>query len=124
MEFGRDNSEQQSLCPGESNCERYQSARGKDHRQKEKNACFNCELFSSKINPAAEKVEAYLDNLVSRIRDLRIEQSMGYLPDKSRITPIEFEGLKYVCFLFEKEDRTMKLLNNKYLELLLKKPIL
>ncbi len=43
-----ENTEKRQICPGEKNCEKFQSARGDTHAAKEVNACRPCELFPTK----------------------------------------------------------------------------
>lgn len=126
-EYGRDEGENRIVCPGEDNCEIFESAKGKTRKEKEKNSCIggNCPLFPTKANTrlASETIQTINYILYSAI-DIRRDRLSGSSINKSRISTRVYECLKIMDDLYDAFERDLKLDHKRYLEILIKKPSL
>lgn len=71
-----------NVCPGEENCQKWESARGKTHEEKERNACKPCELFPTKPKEAQVQI-AGLKRIVHTANMARMERNSGGLKKKN-----------------------------------------
>jgi hypothetical protein len=76
-------------CPGETDCDRWNSQQGDTPEEKTENACPGCIKFHTKPSPQREAVEAFL----ARIQTLALEAVVGYPPPLSDISTLDFSAL-------------------------------
>jgi hypothetical protein len=116
-EFGQSGGEKKGVCvpvqyrinsegaDEENNCERFVSG-----GRNEKNACHSCPYFSSKLNKEQTvKNEQYLDFLADSTIEKYLETQAGFVPKKSEITPLEFDGIVHLKTLFIGFERTLRI---------------
>lgn len=94
------------VCPGESECSRFQSAAGKAHAAKVRNACSGCELLSTKRSGKAN--ERLLTEITNDVMAMRYEHLAGYPRPVTKMTAVHFEALPILEALFEREERQIR----------------
>lgn len=94
-----------SLCPGETNCDRFQSANGRSRTEKARNACTGCSLLPTKLDSAKRQHES-LKRVVSEAMLIRAERLAGYPRDRNHIRSISFHALLLVERMIEAEKIT------------------
>ena len=97
-----------SVCPGETACDRFQSASGKTHKAKVKNACSNCSLLPTKSDDWKKSHKSLTRLVMSAIR-LRNERQAGYSRPLTAVRNIEFETLLIVEQIVEQEQMALQL---------------
>lgn len=89
--------ENDQICPGEADCEIFQTAAGKSRIAKEQNACIGrkCPMFPTKLNPNFEKEEERLSEVLWNAANFRCRRNSGEtLTDlRFEMKPIEYECL-------------------------------
>lgn len=94
----------EGICPGETNCQRFQSASGETLKAKEANACFGCALFPTKA-PEAKKKRLYLENIVESAFRIRRERISGFPRSRHEITALQFYTLLRIENEIEARER-------------------
>jgi hypothetical protein len=122
IEFGEDAAEERRICPGEANCEDFKSAAGKTREAKERNMCRGCAAFPSKINPENEVIENRIETAIKVASYWRQRRNSGFEMDESKMTSLVYEAILLLDKYTEYFERKLRVLNNRYLEMLLKKP--
>jgi hypothetical protein len=106
-------SENEQICPGEGNCEIFQTAAGRSRTAKEQNACIgrNCPMFATKVNPNFEKEEDYLSGIVRSAANFRCRRNSGEsLADLMfEMKPIEYECLVRLDAKIEQKELELKI---------------
>lgn len=95
------------VCPGESACDRFQSAAGKTQKAKERNACSNCELLPTKR--FGKQNDGFLQRITNEAMDIRYERIAGYPRSLERMTPVHFVAVRLIEELFEQEERRLRI---------------
>ena len=100
--FGQ-KSEAVQLCPGEKDCQIFQSAAGKTAKIKAKNACTKCPMLSTKTDKGQRSHKA-LERLASSAMQIRHERLTGYPRAGSMMTQSQFATLYVIEQIFEMEE--------------------
>lgn len=82
--------EKLNVCPGEAECDRFQSAKGRGHAEKERNACRPCELFDTKRERARLSRKG-LEELVEFSEYAKRRRDSGYPMPLSQISNLMLE---------------------------------
>jgi hypothetical protein len=77
------------ICPGEDECERFQSAAGLDRATKAANACTGCALLPTKLSGAGDEWQ------LAAIERVRRERDSGAALDLSAISPAIWELVQW-----------------------------
>lgn len=104
------------ICPGETDCERFQSAAGKGEK-KRKNACSQCPLLPTKTQ-AWKKGHKSFKRLVEAAMRIRRERHTGYPRATSDMRDIEFHTLTIIEQCIEQEEIAIRVQGNQLLMIL------
>lgn len=96
------------VCPGEANCERFQSARGKSQAAKERNACRPCELFETKTDRYRES-QTGLSELVEASLYLQRRRDSGYPVEGRQMSNLMLETLLMLDECRDIQERNLRL---------------
>jgi len=95
--------EDPKVCPGETNCQRFQSSAGKSHREKEQNACSPCEMLQTKL-AGGQKIAVRNAGLVDAAMDIRNERLAGYPRPTWLMSTLQFRTLLIVEQIVEQQE--------------------
>lgn len=107
--------ESRSLCPGESNCDKFKSAKGRTRNEKERNACHFCDLFPTKTD-RYKKSQAVLEALVLGAMEIRRRRNSGFPPKDWQILNLHAETLILIDALIETREIALKKQHLEYLK--------
>lgn len=96
-----------AVCPGETDCDKFQSAAGKTRKAKEKNVCHRCPLFITKTDEG-KKGHTALERLARSAMDIRLERLTGYARKESLMLNTEFGALYVTEQIIEQEEIRLK----------------
>lgn len=100
-------SEKPNICPGEADCDRFQSAKGKTQATKERNACFPCKLFDTK-RERFRRSQKGLDDLVSASEYVQRRRDSGYPVQEYQVSNLMLETLLMLDECRDREERHLK----------------
>jgi len=96
------------VCPGEENCQRFQSARGKGRIEKQRNACRPCELFDTK-RERYRKSQKGLSDLVEYSQYARRRRESGYPMPLDQISDLMLETMLRIDEMHDHEERNLRI---------------
>jgi hypothetical protein len=102
------------VCPGETDCSRFEGARGENRVQKERNACTGCDLFPTKKRGGLAAAKS-LQRLVNDAFVLRRRRDSGYPLAYDRMSWIGFEVMLMADAYVEAKERMLRINVNRIL---------